>query len=153
MPASIPGWVTDAVFYQIFPDRFARSDRLAKPDTLEAWGSPPSVFGFQGGDLFGVAEHLDYLSDLGISALYLNPIFLRRQTTATIPMTISGLIRCWAARQPSGSCSTRRMRAISASCSTVCFTTPVEDCGSSTIPWRTARPRRMWTGSISTRSV
>ena len=54
MPASIPGWVTDAVFYQIFPDRFARSDRLAKPDTLEAWGSPPTVFGFQGGDLFGV---------------------------------------------------------------------------------------------------
>jgi len=75
MPASIPGWVTDAVFYQIFPDRFARSDRLAKPDTLEAWGSPPTVFGFQGGDLFGVSEHLDYVADLGISALYLNPIF------------------------------------------------------------------------------
>ena len=62
-------------FTRSFRTRFARSARLAKPDTLEAWGSPPSVFGFQGGDLFGVAEHLDYLSDLGISALYLNPIF------------------------------------------------------------------------------
>ena len=141
MPDPTPGWVADAVFYQIFPDRFARSDRLAKPDTLEAWGSPPTVFGFQGGDLFGVAEHLDYVADLGISALYLNPIFS------------SAANHRWAARQPSGSCLTRRMRAISVSCSTVCFTTPVEDCGSFTIPWRTARPRRMWTGSTSTRTA
>ena len=39
------------------------------------WGSPPEQQGFQGGDLYGVAEKLDYLSDLGVSALYLNPIF------------------------------------------------------------------------------
>lgn len=75
MPVSIPDWVRDAVFYQIFPDRFARGDRLAKPHNLEPWGSPPTVFGFQGGDLFGVTEHLDYLSDLGITAIYFNPIF------------------------------------------------------------------------------
>jgi len=76
MTIATPGWVKDAVFYQIFPDRFARSDRLAKPHNLEAWGSPPTVFGFQGGDLVGVTEHLDYLSDLGINAIYFNPIFV-----------------------------------------------------------------------------
>ena len=75
MPISTPDWVKGAVFYQIFPDRFARSDRLAKPQNLEPWGSPPTVFGFQGGDLVGVTEHLDYLSDLGINAIYFTPIF------------------------------------------------------------------------------
>jgi neopullulanase len=70
-----PAWVRDAVFYQIFPDRFARSDRVHQPGPLEPWGSPPSVHGFKGGDLLGVVEHLDYLADLGINALYLNPIF------------------------------------------------------------------------------
>ncbi len=71
-----PDWVKDAVFYQIFPDRFARSERLAKNGlTFEPWDSPPTTFGFKGGDLYGVAERLDYLQDLGINALYLNPIF------------------------------------------------------------------------------
>lgn len=70
-----PDWVKDAVFYQIFPDRFARSERLAKPGQLECWDSPPTTYGFKGGDLYGVLEHLDYLQDLGITALYFNPIF------------------------------------------------------------------------------
>ncbi|MGB0389254.1 MAG: glycoside hydrolase family 13 protein, partial [Ardenticatenaceae bacterium] len=70
-----PDWVKDAIFYQIFPDRFAKSDRVAKPSNLEDWSTPPTVFGFKGGDLLGVAEKLDYLSDLGINAIYFNPIF------------------------------------------------------------------------------
>jgi cyclomaltodextrinase len=70
-----PDWVKDAIFYQIFPERFARSDRLQKPSNLEAWDSPPTSHGFKGGDLLGVAEHLDYLDDLGINAIYFNPIF------------------------------------------------------------------------------
>jgi cyclomaltodextrinase len=70
-----PDWVKDAIFYQIFPDRFARSTRLSKPVGLEDWDSPVSERGFKGGDLLGVVERLDYLSDLGISALYFNPIF------------------------------------------------------------------------------
>jgi neopullulanase len=70
-----PAWVRDAVFYQIFPDRFASSDRVRKPDRLEPWESPPSIHGFKGGDLLGIAEHLGYLDDLGITALYLTPIF------------------------------------------------------------------------------
>jgi neopullulanase len=72
-----PDWVKNAVFYQIFPDRFARSERIVHPSTLRfrAWGSPPAEQGFQGGNLYGVCEKLDYLQALGITALYLNPIF------------------------------------------------------------------------------
>jgi len=72
---STPEWVKDAVFYQIFPDRFARSQAVPKPSNLEPWDSPPTRHGFKGGDLLGVAEHLDYLQALGITAIYFNPIF------------------------------------------------------------------------------
>jgi len=75
MPVDTPAWVRDAVFYQIFPDRFAQSVRVPKPGPLEPWDSPPSLYGFKGGDLLGVAEHLDYIADLGATAIYLNPIF------------------------------------------------------------------------------
>lgn len=70
-----PDWVKDAVFYQVFPDRFATSERVEKPSNLEAWDAPPTVMGFKGGDLLGVAEHLDHLERLGINAIYFNPIF------------------------------------------------------------------------------
>lgn len=75
MSIQTPEWVQDAVFYQIFPDRFARSEKVVKPSNLVAWDAPPPADGYQGGDLLGVVEHLDYLADLGITALYLNPIF------------------------------------------------------------------------------
>jgi neopullulanase len=70
-----PEWVRDAVFYQIFPDRFARSERVPKASNLQPWGAPPTGHAYQGGDLLGVVERLDYLADLGINALYFNPIF------------------------------------------------------------------------------
>ncbi len=70
-----PEWVKDSIFYQIFPDRFAQSQAVPKPSNLEPWESPPTVCGFKGGDLLGIIEHLDYLQDLGITALYLNPVF------------------------------------------------------------------------------
>lgn len=71
-----PDWVQDAVFYQIFPDRFAKSPRNPASNLpFEPWDSPPTAHGFKGGDLYGIAEKLDYLKDLGITALYLNPIF------------------------------------------------------------------------------
>ncbi len=74
-----PDWVKDAVFYQIFPDRFSKSRYVEKPAHLEPWDTPPTVFGFKGGDLIGVSEHLDYLQDLGVTAIYFTPIF---QSTA-----------------------------------------------------------------------
>ena len=71
-----PEWVKDAIFYQIFPDRFARSARLPKRGLkLEAWDAPPTPYGFKAGDLLGVIEHLDHLHDLGVNAVYFNPIF------------------------------------------------------------------------------
>ena len=75
MTPAPPPWVRDSVFYQIFPDRFARSSRVVRPGPLEAWDAPPTTHGFKGGDLLGIAEHLDELADLGITALYLTPVF------------------------------------------------------------------------------
>ena len=73
---STPHWVQDAIFYQIFPDRFAKSTRNPSGNLpLEPWDSPPTVHGFKGGDLYGIADKMDYLKDLGITAIYLNPIF------------------------------------------------------------------------------
>ncbi len=70
-----PAWVADAVFYQIFPDRFARSGRVPQPSNLEPWDADPTPHGYKGGDLLGVVDHLDYLASLGINAIYFNPIF------------------------------------------------------------------------------
>lgn len=75
MSINTPDWVKDAIFYQIFPDRFAKSSRLSKPTHLEPWASPPTYHGFKGGDLLGVAEKVDYLVDLGVNAIYFNPVF------------------------------------------------------------------------------
>jgi len=70
-----PAWARDAIFYQIFPDRFASSARVPKPGPLEPWEVPPSTLGFKGGDLLGVVEHLDALRELGVTALYMTPVF------------------------------------------------------------------------------
>jgi neopullulanase len=75
MTVDTPDWVRDAIFYQVFPDRFASSDRVRKPGPLEPWDAPPTLHGFKGGDLLGLAERLPYLQDLGINALYLTPVF------------------------------------------------------------------------------
>jgi glycosidase len=72
---SVPEWVQDAIFYQIFPDRFANGDPDNDPPNIMNWGSSPTSWGFQGGDLIGILQKFDYLLDLGINAIYLNPIF------------------------------------------------------------------------------
>lgn len=77
---TVPYWVQDAIFYQIFPDRFANGDPSNDPPNLQPWGSPPDIWGFQGGDLRGILQRFDYLLDLGVNALYLNPIFLSPST-------------------------------------------------------------------------
>ncbi|MFZ2096127.1 MAG: alpha-amylase family glycosyl hydrolase [Anaerolineales bacterium] len=87
-----PDWLKQSVFYQIFPDRFADGDPTnnVKDGEYEYfgykararhWGEPPAIGSraamveFYGGDLAGIISHLDYLEDLGVNALYLNPIF------------------------------------------------------------------------------
>ncbi len=81
-----PSWMTDAVMYQIFPDRFARSD-AADYRELPEWAIPATwdepldpvmpgrVQQFYGGDLDGITEHLDHLEGLGVNVLYLTPVF------------------------------------------------------------------------------
>ncbi len=93
VPDSGPQWVADQVFYQIFPDRFARSEaREAGQDevyyhhaagqdiVLKAWDEPLTGEAggstFYGGDLDGISEKLPYLKQLGVTALYLNPVFV-----------------------------------------------------------------------------
>ena len=75
MTIDAPAWVRDAVFYEIFPDRFAGSERVGKPGRLEPWDAPPTMHGFKGGDLIGIVERLGYLEGLGVTALYLTPVF------------------------------------------------------------------------------
>ena len=74
-----PDWVKNAVFYQIFPDRFALSQPTIKgqwqASSLEGWDATPTMQGYKGGNLWGVIDKLDYLQDLGINAIYFTPIF------------------------------------------------------------------------------
>ena len=86
-----PSWVRDTVFYQIFPERFADGDPsnnvrdgeylyYGRPVVARRWGEAPSshagtgAIEFFGGDLQGILQKLEYLEELGISALYLTPI-------------------------------------------------------------------------------
>ncbi|MBS3936990.1 MAG: glycoside hydrolase family 13 protein [Peptococcaceae bacterium] len=71
----IPDWIRDAVFYQIFPDRFANGDPSNDPEDLTPWHEQPTSHSLHGGDLEGIAQKLDYLCDLGINTIYLTPIF------------------------------------------------------------------------------
>lgn len=77
---SVPSWVKDSIFYQIFPDRFSNGDTSNDPANLVPWDAKPSILGFQGGDLRGVIERMYYLLDFGINAIYFNPIFLSPST-------------------------------------------------------------------------
>ncbi len=70
-----PEWVKHAVFYQIFPERFDNGDPTNDPENVQPWGTPPTFSNFMGGDLRGILNRLDYLIDLGITAIYLTPIF------------------------------------------------------------------------------
>ena len=74
-PFVTPEWVRQAIFYQIFPERFANGDSANDPENVQPWGTVPTFYNFMGGDLRGIIDHLDYLAELGITALYLNPIF------------------------------------------------------------------------------
>jgi neopullulanase len=72
---NVPSWVQDSVFYQIFPDRFYKSNNHKAHGVFKDWGSKPTYCGFHGGNIWGIIDKLDYLEDLGINAIYLNPIF------------------------------------------------------------------------------
>jgi alpha-glucosidase len=86
-----PDWAKGAVMYQIFVDRFYNGDKTndvvddeytyidEHVEQVRDWGKMPAAMGvreFYGGDLQGVWDKLDYLQDLGVEVLYLNPIFV-----------------------------------------------------------------------------
>lgn len=71
----VPAWLTDAVFYQIFPERFYNGDTINDPADTQPWGATPKYNNYFGGDLKGVAEKLDYIQSLGFNAIYFNPVF------------------------------------------------------------------------------
>ena len=73
----VPDWVSKTVWYQIFPERFANGNAELIPEGALDWDSSirPKSSDFFGGDLQGIINHLDYLQDLGITGLYLCPIF------------------------------------------------------------------------------
>lgn len=88
-----PAWVKDAVFYQIFPERFCNGDPSNDVKTgeysqdghpcihMDHWDDTPLTYeqghclDFYGGDLQGIQQKIPYLKELGVTALYLNPIF------------------------------------------------------------------------------
>ncbi|MGE0000937.1 MAG: glycoside hydrolase family 13 protein [Fimbriimonadaceae bacterium] len=65
----------DTVFYQIFPDRFDNGDKRNDPEGTVGWDADPTWFNWFGGDFAGVSRRQDYLASLGISGVYLNPVF------------------------------------------------------------------------------
>lgn len=86
---SVPEWLSGGVIYQIFPDRFCRAekDKCIEQDKIlrSDWGATPvyrpneqgKVMNndFFGGDLQGIISKIPYLKELGVTAIYLNPIF------------------------------------------------------------------------------
>ena len=86
-----PDWAKGAVFYQIYVDRFCDGDHsnnvvdreyvyIGEPvKQVQSWSKYPAQMGvreFYGGDLKGVLDKLDYLKELGVEVLYLNPVFV-----------------------------------------------------------------------------
>ena len=70
-----PDWVKDAIFYQIFPDRFCRSERYRAVGKFVPWNSRPTRENMFGGNLAGIEDKLKYIAGLGVNAIYLCPIF------------------------------------------------------------------------------
>lgn len=69
-------WMKHAVFYQIFVDRFFMGDDTKDKSYINMeWEEKPTPKSFAGGDLRGIIKKLDYLAELGITAIYLTPIF------------------------------------------------------------------------------
>ena len=71
----IEGFTSSDVLYLIMPDRFANGnpDNDVIPGMLENKVDRNEQFGRHGGDFKGISEHLDYISDLGVTAIWLNP--------------------------------------------------------------------------------
>ncbi len=70
-----PVWAKDAVIYNIFPDSFATSRRYISNMPTEKEFAGLTTKGKLGGTIRGIIENVDYLKELGVNAIYINPIF------------------------------------------------------------------------------
>ena len=68
-------WLQESIVYQIFPDRFCNGDKSINPKAVKQWGGDVDFKIVFGGDLRGIINKIDYLRELGITLLYLTPIF------------------------------------------------------------------------------
>lgn len=69
-------WMKDAIFYQIFVDRFHMGDTAKDTSYINcSWGDIPTPKTFAGGDLKGITQKLDYIKATGCNAIYLTPVF------------------------------------------------------------------------------
>jgi cyclomaltodextrinase / maltogenic alpha-amylase / neopullulanase len=75
-PFIVPDWVERTVMYQIFPDRFENGDKSNDPTTVVSWDAKPTYFNRFGGDAAGIQKRMPHLRDLGIGAIYFNPVFV-----------------------------------------------------------------------------
>lgn len=79
--AEIPDWVREAVVYNIFPDSFASGHRYLcnngekKPFCVSGRKTERQCASRLGGTVRGIAENADYLEQLGINCIYINPLF------------------------------------------------------------------------------
>ena len=73
-------WAQEGICYQIFPQSFCNGDRSNDPENASPWGTPVAQNVFYGGDLQGILDRLPYLSELGVTFLYLTPVFLSPST-------------------------------------------------------------------------
>lgn len=73
--AVVPEWVKDSIVYNIFPDSFATGRRYISDIAVTVTLDGRDHKGLRGGTINGVRENLDYISSLGFTCIYLNPIF------------------------------------------------------------------------------
>lgn len=72
---SVPGWMQDAVVYNIFPDSFASGkEEISGLNKKAVWKGNPT-YSLLGGTINGIRESLDYIKSMGFNCIYLNPIF------------------------------------------------------------------------------
>ncbi len=68
-------WLADGIVYQIFPDRFYRGDNYIPNKKHTKWEGTPRWNSIFGGTIKGITDKLDYIKDLGVTIIYLTPIF------------------------------------------------------------------------------
>ncbi|NLK62901.1 MAG: alpha-glycosidase [Fusobacteria bacterium] len=76
----VPSWFKESIIYHIFPDRFSREKNFINNNKFESWDTPITATTHLGGNIKGIIEKIDYLKELGVNLIYLNPIFKSKST-------------------------------------------------------------------------